>query len=240
MEMNGPDMPTREKISFRYIKKNVLARIRDNTWAPDTIIPNEVDLAEEFGCSRATVNRAMRELAEEGIIDRKRRTGTRVNAAPVRSAKLSIPLVRDEVETTGASYRYALVSRAVMTAPDWLRARLDLPLDSRVLRLQCMHYADNAPFQFEDRWINIATVPEVEKADFTEVGPNEWLLAQVPFSDVELSFTAVAADAELAPFLSMTTGEPVFTAERATWLNGNPVTFARMSFARGYRMTTRF
>ena len=233
-------MPTREKTTFRDVKQSVLARIRDNTWGPDTIIPAEVELAEEFGCSRATVNRAMRELAEEGIIDRKRKTGTRVNAAPVRSAKFAIPLVRHEVENTGATYRYALVSREVLSAPDWLRARLDLPPDSRALHLKCMHYADNAPFQFEDRWINIAAVPEVETADFSEVGPNEWLLAQVPFTDVELSFTATAADAELAPFLSMSIGEPVFTAERATWLDGNPVTFARMSFGRGYRMTTRF
>lgn len=233
-------MPAREKTTFRDVKQSVLARIRDNTWGPDTRLPAEVELAEEFGCSRATVNRAMRELAEEGIIDRKRKTGTRVNAAPVRSAKFAIPLVRHEVETIGATYRYALVSRAIQPVPDWLRARLDLMPESRVLQLRCMHYADNAPFQFEDRWINIAAVPEVEKADFSRTGPNEWLLAQVPFTDVELSFTATAADAELAPFLSMSVGEPVFTAERATWLDGNPVTFARMSFARGYRMTTRF
>ena len=232
-------MTAREKTTFRDVKQRVLARIRNNVWGPDTIIPAEVALAEEFGCARATVNRALRELAEEGIIDRRRKTGTRVNAAPVRSAKLAIPLVRQEVESSGAAYRYALVSREVMGAPDWLRARLDLPPESRVLHLKCMHYADNAPFQFEDRWINIAAVPEAERADFSETGPNEWLLLKVPFSDVELSFTAAAADAELAPFLSMSVGEPVFTAERATWLDGRPVTFARLSFARGYRMTTR-
>ena len=232
-------MTAREKTTFRDVKQQVLARIRDNTWGPDTIIPAEVALAEEFGCARATVNRALRELAEEGIIDRRRKTGTRVNAAPVRSARFAIPLVRQEVESTGAAYRYALVSREARGAPDWLRARLDLPPESRVLHLKCMHYADNAPFQFENRWINIAAVPEVEAADFREIGPNEWLLAKVPFSDVELSFTAEAADAELAPFLSMSVGEPVFTAERATWLDGRPVTFARMSFGRGYRMTTR-
>lgn len=233
-------MPTTEKTTFRDVKQTVLDRIRDKTWASGAIIPNEIDLAEEFGCARATVNRAMRELADEGILDRKRKAGTRVNAAPIRNAKFAIPLVRVEVEATGATYRYVLVSQQAQTAPDWLRARLDLPVNSPVVHLKCMHYADNAPFQFEDRWINTAAVPQIDQADFSALGPNEWLLDQVPFTDVELSFTARAADAELAQFLSVSTGDPTFTAERSTWLNNTPVTFAQMSFGRGYRMTTRF
>ena len=238
--MDQPNVPAPEKTTFRDVKQSVLRRIRDKTWAPGTIIPSEIDLADEFGCARATVNRAMRELADEGILDRKRKAGTRVNAAPIRKAKFAIPLVRVEVEATGATYRYVLVNKKVQIAPDWLRARLDLKSDSRVMHLRCMHYADNAPFQFEDRWINVAAVPQIETADFRNTGPNEWLLDQIPFTDLELSFSANAADAELAQFLSIPFGGPVFTAERTTWLNGTPVTFARLSFGQGYRMTTRF
>ncbi|MCK4711276.1 MAG: UTRA domain-containing protein [Marinosulfonomonas sp.] len=237
--MDQANVPITEKTTFRDVKQTVLDRIRNKTWAPGTTIPSEIDLAGEFGCARATVNRAMRELADEGILDRKRKAGTRVNAAPIRNAKFAIPLVRIEVEATGATYRYVLVNQETQTAPDWLRARLDLPPNSRVVHLKCMHYADNTPFQFEDRWINIAAVPQVEQADFSDIGPNEWLLDQMPFTDVELSFSANAADAELAQFLSITPGYPTFTAERTTWLNNTPVTFAHMSFGCGYRMTTR-
>jgi len=229
---------TKVKVSFRDVKESVLRRIRDKTWAPGSIMPGEVELAAEFGCARATVNRAMRELAEEGILERKRKAGTRVNTAPVRLAKFAIPLIRIEIEASGARYRYVLVNRQILVAPGWLRARLRLQPDARVLHLQCMHYAANAPFQFEDRWINISAVPQVEQADFTKTGPNEWLVDQVPFTDGELSFTAAGADARLADFLSVPVGEPTFTAERTTWLDQSAVTFARMSFARGYRMTT--
>ena len=233
--MNPP-----EKVSYRNIKESILARIRDRTWAPGSIMPGEVELSEEFGCARATVNRAMRELADEGILDRKRKAGTRVNAAPIRQAKFEIPLVRVEIESAGAKYRYALVSREILVAPGWLRARLGLHAQARVVHLQCMHYAENTPFQFEDRWINIEAVPEVENADFTVLGPNEWLVSKVPFTDAEIGFTATIADEVMAGFLSLTIGEPVFTTERITWLNDQPVTFARMSFGRGYKLTTRF
>ncbi|MCP5071773.1 MAG: UTRA domain-containing protein [Rhodobacteraceae bacterium] len=232
-------MPTNGKVTFRSVKEMVLARIRSNVWPPGSILPGEVELADELGCARATVNRAMRELAEEGILDRKRKTGTRVNPAPIRKASFVIPIVREEIEATGATYRYVLVNSTLLTAPDWLRARIGLAPTDRVRHVQCMHYAGSIPYQFEDRWINLSGVPTAEQADFQAMSPNEWLIKQVPFSEAELSFSATRADTGLAEFLAMTTGDPVFTAERITWLDEQPVTFARMSFARGYRLTTR-
>lgn len=233
-------MTLQGKIGYRNVKQHILAQIHDGTWAAGAIMPGEIELARTFGCARATVNRAMRELAEEGIVDRKRKAGTRVNAAPVRQARFNIPLVRSEIESTGATYRYALVNQQMQVAPDWLRARIGLQTKSRVLHLQCMHYANNDPFQFEDRWINVDAVPNIEEADFSTIGPNEWLVSEVPFTDAEISFSATVANETMAGFLSLSAGEPVFTAERTTWLQDRPVTFARMSFGRGYKLTTRF
>ncbi len=228
------------KISYRDIKADLLARIRDGIWLPGSLVPNEADLAAEFGCARATVNRAMRELAEDGLLQRKRKAGTRVNTNPVRNATFSIPLIRAEIEETGARYRYSLVHRDVLPAPDWLRARLDLAAYDSVLHLGCMHDADGKPFQYEDRWINIGAVPTVTEVDFRTTGPNEWLLNTVPYTDVELRFYASNADTDLAALLMITPGEAVFVAERTTRLDGVSVTFARLSFGRGYSMTTRF
>jgi GntR family transcriptional regulator, histidine utilization repressor len=53
--------------SWQAIQAEVLQRIRNRQWPPGELIPNEADLAEEFGCARATVNRALRELAEAGM-----------------------------------------------------------------------------------------------------------------------------------------------------------------------------
>jgi GntR family transcriptional regulator, histidine utilization repressor len=189
------------------VKREVLARIRSNLWAPGALLPGEVELAAEFGCARATVNRALRELSDEGLIDRRRKAGTRVKISPVRQVRFEIPLVRVEVESTGAVYRYALVSREVVVAPDWLRARLALPAEARLLHLTCMHYSDGVPFQFEDRWINLATVPNAETADFTLANPNEWLVQEVPFTDAEIRFSATAR-------CLLSTGPPGLPANR--------------------------
>lgn len=233
-------MKAASKVSYRDIKAEVLARIRSNVWGPGTLLPGEVDLATEFGCARATVNRALRELAEEGVIDRRRKSGTRVRTSRVPQVRFAIPLVREEIEATGASYRYALVTREAGPAPDWLRARLALSSAAGFVHLTCMHYADGTPFQFEDRWINLAVVPQAEFVDFGVHSPNEWLVQEVPFTDAEIRFSATAADATLGRFLGLPSNSPVFTVDRTTWLAECPVTNVRLYFAGGYQMFAKY
>ncbi|MDK3073488.1 GntR family transcriptional regulator [Sedimentitalea sp. JM2-8] len=226
--------------TYRDVKADILDKITQGIWPPGSLVPNETDLARSYDCARATVNRAMRELAEDGIIERRRKAGTRVRMAPVRQARFAIPIVRAEIEDQGAAYRYALVRRDIRAAPDWLRARLNLRDGGRVLHLVCMHYADGAPYQHEDRWISLDLLPKAAEADFTATGPNEWLVAAMPFSNAEISFLAVQADASLADHLGCAAGDALFRTERSTWWEGQAITFVRLTFRRGHRMTAQY
>lgn len=226
--------------TYREVKADILGRITQGIWPPGSLLPNEVELAGTYDCARATVNRAMRELADDGIIERRRKAGTRVRMAPVRQARFGIPLVKKEIEDQGARYRYALVRQERVAAPDWLRARLSLGDGASVLHVVCMHYADATPYQHEDRWINLAVLPDAEKVRFADSGPNEWLVGTVPFSSVEISFHVVEADAALAEHLSCAAGDALFQAERSTLWEGQAITFVRLTFRRGYRMTTQY
>jgi GntR family histidine utilization transcriptional repressor len=198
-----------------------------------------VELAERYACARTTVNRALRELAQEGVLERRRKAGTRVRSAPTRQARFQIPLVRREIEATGCAYDYALLRREETVAPDWLREALALGADAPALRLLCLHSADGAPYQLEERWISLSALPQARAADFRETGPNEWLVAAAPFTEAEISFTAVAADRAMAAHLGCAPGAALFRAERTTWLDGAPLTHARLTFRPGHRITTR-
>lgn len=228
------------KSTFRDIKADILGKITKGEWPPGSLIPSEIELAETYGSARATVNRAMRELVDEGIIERKRKSGSRVRIAPQRQARFDIPIVRREIEARGAAYRYALIRSEAAKAPDWLRARLDLAPGSALRHLVCIHFADGAPYQYEDRWINLSLLPQARDQDFSGIGPNEWLVAQVPFSEVEISISATIADAHLAEHLACEPGDPLLQVERSTRWEERPVTYVRLVHRRGHRMTTRY
>lgn len=234
------DEGQRVAATYREIKSDILGKITRGDWKPGSLIPPEPELAETYGSARATVNRAMRELAEEGLIERKRKSGSRVRMAPLRQARFDIPLVRREIEEQGAAYRYALVRSEVVQAPDWLRARMGLDPGASVRHLTCLHFADGTPWQHEDRWINLEMLPQAREADFTTGGPTEWLIAQIPFSAVEIAISATAADRTLAELMGCAPGDPLLTMERATRWNERAVTYVKLVHRHGHRMTTRY
>lgn len=231
-------MTLHDRTGYRDVRAEILRRIRDKTWTAGAALPNETDLAEELGCARATVNRAMRELADEGVLERKRKAGTRVAAAPVRRAQLKIPLVRAEVEATGATYRYQLLSREVPDQPPSDLGRFHS--DGPVLQITCLHLADGRPFQAEHRWISLTGAPAAGAEAFAAISPNEWLVKEAPFTDVEVTFSAQAAAPEVAGLLGQATGSPVFLTERATWAAGRFITFARLHHPHTHRMVARY
>lgn len=226
-------------ISYRDIKRICLDRIQQRIWQPNTYLPSEADLAKEFSSTRTTVNRALRELAAEGYLERKRKSGTRVLQAPIRRAQFAISLARDEISARGSAYRYALVDQNLSAAPQWLVPRLELDEGAEVMHIRCLHFADELPFQFEERWIVADTVPNVRQTSFARTVPNEWLVRNAPFTDLTVSFAATQADDIVAGFLGCTSGASLFMAERSTGLRGQPVTFARLYFAPGYRVTAK-
>lgn len=232
--MNEPDT-----ISWRDIHGELRRRIVGREWLPGELLPTEVELAAYFGCARATVNRAMRELAEAGLVERRRKAGTRVALHPVSRAVLDIPLIRREVEQRNAQWRFSLLSRDILAAPPRIASRLGVGPDTPMLHLTCLHYADHHPFLHEDRWINLSAAPAAETADLASVSANEWLIRNAAYTRGDIAFSALNADADLAELLDADEGAAVFVVDRITWDKSIPVTYVRLSYSPGYRMVTR-
>ncbi|EKF18887.1 GntR family transcriptional regulator [Nitratireductor pacificus] len=228
-----------ERASFRTIRDEMSRRIAERIWLPGALIPGEEALAREFGAARATVNRALQELARAGVLERKRRAGTRVALHPVREARFIIPRVRQEIEARGSEYRYQLLSCEEELAPEVICARLSLRTASMLVHVRCLHLADRVPYQFEDRWINPQVVPDAKFATFRDMGPNEWLVGHAPFSNAEFTFMAAAASDEEAGLLQIRPGDPVFVGERITWMRAEPITLVHMVHPSSHRMVTQ-
>ena len=60
------DLPT--LALYEQVKEFISRKIQDGTWKSGDRLPSENDLVVQFGMSRMTVNRALRELVEQGRI----------------------------------------------------------------------------------------------------------------------------------------------------------------------------
>ena len=229
------------KPSFRNwqsVQEEVLRRIHARVWKPGELIPNEADLALEFGCARTTVNRALQSLAESGLLDRRRKAGTRVAAQPVAKATLNITVIRIEIEDRGQKYGYQRIERHEAVPPLAISGSMKTHATRPLLHVQALHMADDTPYAFEDRWIN----PEVARDGFSEsyetVSANEWLLKNAPYTHGEIAFSATSASPEEAKILCCQKNSALFAIDRLTWDSTLAVTKVRLLFAPGHQLRT--
>ena len=163
-------------------------------------------------------------LAEEGILDRRRKAGTRVAANPVRRARLDIALIRDEIEARGLAFRHAVLSRETALPPPAVRARMGTAAEVALLHLRTLYTAGGAPYVYEDRWINPAVVPAVAGESFAAISPNEWLVREVPFEAGDFTFSAITSTPAEAAVLACATGIGLFVLDRTTRRAGRIIT----------------
>lgn len=74
---------------YHQVKTHLIDEILVGTYQPGDRIPTEHELCERFQISRTPVNRALTELADEGVILRQRKRGSFVNPHWVRRPALS-------------------------------------------------------------------------------------------------------------------------------------------------------
>ncbi len=223
------------------IRAAIEGPIRAGEWPPGTRIPFEHELVARFGCSRMTVNKVLSALAAEGLITRRRRTGSVVAAPPADRALLQVQDLAEAARREGRDYRHQVVARRAQPAAGAEAARLGLRPGEPLLHLSTLHLTDGVPDAFETRVIVLATAPEAEAEDFAAMPPGTWLLRRVPWTEAEHAVAAIAADAALARRLAIPEGAPCLMLERRTWQGARLVTEARIAYPGDrHRLVGRF
>ncbi len=229
-------MSTGRSHTWQDIQERIRGNIKKRVWAPGDLIPGEVELAQQYGCARTTVNRALRELASTGIIDRKRKAGTRVAMQQTRRVTAEIPVIRAQVESLQCCYRFDLLENRYRKPTVAIKNALKIRSNSNALRIRSVHYANNSPFIYEDRWINTQTVDAIKEIDLSLTSANEWLVQNVPFTSGEFLVEASLANKTVARALGLVVSEPVLCSRRTTWIEDKSVTTVALYYAPGYQM----
>lgn len=221
------------------IRDEIRRRVLDRELLPGAKIPNDQELAIEFGCARTTVQRAMQDLAASGTVHRRRKGGTTVTLHPTTRTTFDIPITRIEIEAAGKVYGYALISREFEASPSHVTTSFGLDQPKELLRVTALHMADDKPYIYEDRWIDHMTTPEILDVDLSSESANEWLVRNRPYSDCEIRFLAKKATPEEARILATEANEALFVMERTTWIKDAPITMVQAIGSPGYQISTR-
>lgn len=207
----------------RRIRDEIAGLIRSGAWRPGHRIPTEQELAAEHGCARATVSKALSELAASGLIERRRKAGSFVAHPPVHSAVMTVPDLAELIAARGEAYRWQVLSTEASQASEGL-------VPGRALCIVGVHMAAGEPFALERRLISLAEVPDAGDVDFGREAPGTWLLAHIPWTQVRHVIRAVSPTRKEAGLLGVGAAAACLELDRTTWRAGRVVTHVRQLF----------
>lgn len=229
--------------AYQRIKQAILHQIHSGRWQAGQAIPTEMALCEAFGVSRMTVNRALRELSEEKILQRRQGSGTFVAQQQFNHTFVEVRNIAQDIKDTAKPYCAKVLSKRLLgikAAPSAVQqAFLPItiptaakPLKStqpkRLAEVKIVHYADNEPLQLEERWVDAGLVPAFFEQDFTQVNTSDYLISQVPLESGDYTIAALAATSDVADALAIKPNDPTLLLTRRTVSQGQVVTLVNM------------
>lgn len=226
---------------YQQVKDYVRERIDSGAWPEDFRVPSENQLVRQLGISRMTVNRALRELTDEGRITRVQGVGTFVAGGKPQSALLEIRNIADEIRERGHRYHGTVHLLRRERASAAVARGLEIKAGSKVFHSILVHHENGIAVQLEDRYVNPAVAPDYLDVDFTRVTPNEYLMKAAPLLEVEHVLEAVQPSKSVQRLLDIPPSEPCLLLHRRTWSGGRVASRAWLTHPGSrYQLGARF
>lgn len=229
------------KPQYLKLKHYILHHVTNGDWPPLSRTPSENELVAKFGVSRMTVNRALRELTDAGVVTRLQGVGTFVAGPKAESAMFEVRSIRDEIVARGQNHTVEVLTCEPVSARLATARQFDLPAGAELYHSRLLHLADGKALQLEDRFVNPLCAPDYLAIDFHIEIPHQYLMRVAPLQRTEHVIEAEAANKRLARILDVAPGEPLLTLSRRTWSRGRVASHVRLTHPAGkYRFVGSF
>ena len=159
-------LPVRQQPLARQVLGILIERVLRGIYAPGTQLPPENLLSQEFNVSRATVRSAIDQLEAQGLVRRRQGVGTFISKLPAISNPLTQFIdFQLLIASNGYEPGTRQLSAEVVEAEDRVLTLLQLPPDSRVLRVRKVFTADGNPVVYCMNHIPVWVFPDSRVPD---------------------------------------------------------------------------
>lgn len=215
--------------AYQRIKSAILAKIHAGQWAVGSAIPTEMALSREFGVARMTVNRALKELTDEQVLERRQGSGTFVAQQQFNQTFITVRNIAQDIESTGKRHHAKVVSQLALPHSNLPPSARAVFYDTqRLYKVEIVHFSDDKPLQFERRFVDLAIIPAFEYQDFNKINTSDYLISQVPLVRGHYFIEAKPCPSDVATFLGCQPNSPALCLSRYTYSGDKVVTFVQM------------
>ncbi len=213
---------------YERVKQHLKNGLASGQWPAGALMPSEAALVLQFGVSRMTVNRALRELHAQGLVVRTQGVGTFAAQLHPVSSTLKIADLHEEIEARGHVHQAQVHLQRSEAAPPALAAQLGLKPGAAVFHTLIVHLENGVPLQCEDRYVNPRVAPGYLRADFTRTTPTRLLFETTALWRAQYSIEAGLPTAQEARLLAVAATAPCLVLVRRTFTRQAAITIARL------------
>jgi GntR family transcriptional regulator, histidine utilization repressor len=213
---------------YAQVKQHLKDGLAQGLWAPGALMPSESELVAQFGVSRMTVNRALKELQAEGLVNRVQGVGS--FAAPLHkvSSMLRLRDVHDEIAERGHVHQAQVQLQTSEAATKGLAAQLGLSPGDEVFHTCIVHLENGVPLQVEDRYVNPAEAPDYLAQDFSHTTPTHYLFEATALWRAQYTIESSLPTKKEAQWLGIAPADPCLVVVRRTMSRTGVITLARL------------
>ncbi|MGR9543452.1 GntR family transcriptional regulator [Priestia megaterium] len=135
---------------YLQVKDVLIKRIQEKVWKPNTLIPTEQELMQEFDVSRTTLRQAISMLVQDGLLEKKQGRGTIVKPQPLIGGSLGkLKGLAEEVAEKGLTPNSKLIRTDFKKDLYHETSMLELDAGEEVLVIERIRFADEVPIAIE-------------------------------------------------------------------------------------------
>lgn len=222
---------------YRQLYTMLRRNIAHGVWKPGDRMPSEAELITTYGVSRITVRQAFDLLVQDGLVYRRRGSGTFVAIPTIQHGLNRIISFTEDMQRRGLHPETKVIASGLRPASPEIAASLNVTPGAELAVLERLRLADHEPMSLEISHLVHDRCPRVLEGDYAQTPLHEALQERydIRLTRAHQSIRAIAADKTLAGRLGIPVGAPVFYIERVSSDQmGTPVEYLRI-YHRGDR-----
>lgn len=205
--------------AFYQVSETIRRRIELGVYPDGTLIPSEKLLEKEFLVSNITIRKALDILTQEGLLQRTRGVGTRVQQVDKHPLQISITgSFRDWFDSASGKspkLEVEVLDMGLQVPPERISKIFQFERDQKLWHLERIQRLDQENTIYVLNYALPERLMDYSVKSFKENRFLEELMKQYgkDFAHIEQKVTATIADIELSKLLGVRFGAPLFFAE---------------------------
>jgi len=221
---------------YARIQEYIAELILSGKLAPDSKIQSERDFSDDLGVSRMTVRRAITELVNEGLLERKHGSGTYVAKPKITYESSELANYTLAMQRRNIAVASQLLEFGEVVASRRLAESLQIEIGNPIYRIAMLRFANRVPVILERVFIPCTRCPGLEEWDLEKSSIQDLLTDAYHIQPGRISqnLEAVVAVDTVAQQLRVEEGFPLLMLSRVMFESGSetPVMFSQ-DFLRG-------